>query len=83
MKRTYALTRIPSHSELQAAFARLPRATRDTVSTLAQNTRNVDLGAAFQNDDPETLNSQDRRAIAQLMHDRGAAFMLSTLPKSA
>ena len=83
MKRTYALTRIPSHSELQSAFALMPRATRDTVATLAQNTRNVDLGAAFQNHDPETLSSQDRRAIAQLMHDRGAAFMLSTLPKSA
>jgi hypothetical protein len=83
MKMTYALTRVPHHSELRSALARLPRLARDRVTVRALEDHKIDLNSALANDDPETLTSSQRRAVAQLMHDRGAAFMLSAVPGAA
>lgn len=82
MKRTYGLSRIPSHSELLRAYRRLSRATKAAIGALVLHDRNLDLAAAFESDNSEELSLSDRRVVAQLMHDRGVAFMLSTLPEA-
>ena len=81
--RTYALTRIPSHSELQRAYARLPRPTKAAVGVQTLRDHHFDLKAALDSDDPDTLTAPQRKAAAQLMHERGAAFMLSAPPERA
>lgn len=83
MKTTYSLTRVPQHHELKRALARMARVTRDNVAAVALRDHKIELGSALESDDPETLTSNQRRAVAQLMHDRGVAFMLSALPETA
>jgi hypothetical protein len=83
MKTTFALTRVPHHLELRRALARLPRTARDSISASMLRDHQIDLAAALGNDDPEVLSPKQRRVIAQAMHDRGAAFMLSSMPESA
>jgi hypothetical protein len=71
------LTRTPDHRELRRAFERFSRTTQQALAALVLRERNFDLLAALESDDPETLTSTQRRAVGQMMHDRGAAFMLS------
>jgi hypothetical protein len=83
MKTTFALTRVPHHLELRRALARLPRSARDSIAASMLRDHQIDLPAALEKDDPDVLSSKQRRVIAQAMHDRGAAFMLSQLPETA
>lgn len=78
MKRTYALTRVPDHSELRRALSLMSRATQERVAAAVLRDNNIDLPTVLKNEDPETLTTVQRRAVAQAMHDRGAAFMLSS-----
>jgi hypothetical protein len=82
MKTTFALTRVPHHLELRRALARLPRTARDSITANMQRDHQIDLNAALGSDDPDVLSTKQRRVVAQAMHDRGAAFMLSTLPET-
>ncbi len=81
MIRTYALTRTPGHFELRRVFDRLPRSAQDAVGRTIPRGRAFDLATALRSDDPETLTSSERRTAAQMMHERGAAFMLSASPE--
>lgn len=82
MKRTFSLTRVPHHLELRRALSRMPRAGRERLAAAVMTDHQIDLAAALASDDPETLTAVQRRAIAQKMHDRGAAFMLSQLEEA-
>jgi hypothetical protein len=77
MNRTYSLTRTPGHFELRRAFERFSRAGQAALGAVVLRERKFDLLAALQKDDPETLSAKERKAVGQMMHDRGAAFMLS------
>ncbi|MGE4064983.1 MAG: hypothetical protein AB7E79_16585 [Rhodospirillaceae bacterium] len=75
--KTYLLTRVPAHHELQRALAQLPKTLRTRLADVVAESLKIDLGAALANDDPDTLTAAQRRALAQIMQDRGAAFMIS------
>ncbi len=78
MNRTYSLTRVPDHFELRRAFARFSRATQYALGVLVLNERKFDLMAALADDNPERMTSKDRKIVGRMMHERGAAFMLSS-----
>ena len=83
MKTVFTLTRVPHHLELRRAYGRMARPARESVAALVLRDHQINLSAVLESDDPEALTSKQRRAVAQAMHDRGAAFMLSQLPESA
>lgn len=77
MQKTYGVTRTPSQQELRIAYQRLSRTTRSTLDRQVRQECSLDLTAVFADRNSDALTSAHRRRIAQAMHDRGAAFMLS------
>lgn len=75
-KPTYRLTRTPAFDELRRAFVKMPARTRE-IALARIRAKSIDLADVIARNDAEALSDTERKTAAQILHDCGAAFMLS------